>query len=85
MPVNETIYYKGDGEAYEMAAIDAHYALRHHSKEWSRDPWPKAKQPKADAKTDTSDAGANDKTDQDKTDLLGSGTEDKAKAEQNKG
>ncbi|WP_010658122.1 hypothetical protein [Brucella anthropi] len=85
MPEIKTIYFKGDGKSYDMPAIDANRALREHSGEWSQEPWPKAKQPKADAKTDTSDAGANDKTDQDKTDLLGAGTDDKAKAEQNKG
>lgn len=85
MPDNKTIYFKRDGKGYEMAAIDANRALRQHSDEWSAEPWAKAKQPKADVNTGSSDAGANDKTDQDKTDLLGAGTEDKAKAEQNKG
>jgi len=48
MPEVRTIYFKGDGKAYTLAAIDANRALREHSDEWSEQPWAKASKPKAD-------------------------------------
>ena len=76
MPQKETIYFKGDGKAYELAAIDARRALREHSNEWSREPWPKAEQAKADADAKAkAEADARAKAE----------AEQKAKAEQNKG
>lgn len=76
MPQTETIYFKGDGKAYDLAAIDARRALRDHADEWSRNPWPKADQAKADADAKAkADADAKAKAD----------AEQKAKADQNKG
>jgi len=60
MPEIRTIYFKGDGKAYTLAAIDANRALREHSDEWSEQPWAKASKPKAD-----DDAAAKAKADAD--------------------
>lgn len=92
MPEIRTIYFKGDGKAYTLAAIDANRALREHSDEWSHEPWPKTKQSKADAKsdakTDTKSEGGDDskdgKDDESGTDLLNATIDDKAKTEQTK-
>lgn len=48
MPEKRTIYHIKDGPA-EMDAIDATYALRAHSDEWSPDCWPEPQVEKAPA------------------------------------
>lgn len=76
MPEIRTIYFKGDGKAYTLAAIDANRALRDHAKEWSADPWPKASQQKSD-----DDAAAKAKAEAEAKAKLDAEAKEKAAAE----
>jgi len=76
MPEIRTIYFKGDGKAYTLAAIDANRALRDHGDEWSDQPWAKASKQKTD-----DDAAAKAKAEADAKAKLEAEAKAKAEAE----